>query len=206
MAMRAFWQLLKQNKSFVWIAAGLMVGSSVIGFVMHDEVQPIVKEMLKQLQDVVENIAADHTFTNIFWTIFLNNTKAAFIMLASGLLFGLYPAIALLSNGFMLGFIISDAALRYGESPLRLFVTQIMPHGMFELPAIIIAGGFGIKFGWLAIGWIRSLWNPGLRTAVSRDTRTTVRRLPLLCIGVVALLLVAATIESALIAMASVSP
>lgn len=197
--MRSFATILKKNQLFLWLATFLLFGSSVLGYIFHDEVEPLVTEALKQLEAIAESIQSDLSYWNVFLTIFWNNLRATFVMLLTGFLFGVFPAFSLLLNGFMLGFVLYEAAIQHDIHPLTLFVTQILPHGVLEFPAIIIAAGFGMKLGWLILRGLGSMFSEQIRVNVGKQFVSIFRQLPIVFLGVVVLLVFAAMIESALI-------
>ena len=60
-----------------------------------------------------------------------------------GVLFGIFPVAAAVTNGYLIGFVSRYAVEEYG-----IFVLwRLLPHGIFELPAIIISIGIGLKLG-----------------------------------------------------------
>ena len=63
--------------------------------------------------------------------------------MVSGILFGIYPLFATIANGFILGFVASISVSEVGF----LVLWRILPHGIFELPAIFISFGLGLKIG-----------------------------------------------------------
>lgn len=199
--MRLFMLALKKNQLFLWVATLLLFGSSVLGYVYHDEVKPLVDEALKQLAGIAESLQNDPSYLNTFLTIFLNNLRATFIMLITGFLFGIFPMFSLLLNGFMLGFVLQEAASQYDVHPLTLFVSQILPHGVLEFPAIIIAAGFGLKFGWLIFRGMGSVFSESIRIDVGRQFRDVFRQIPIVFLGIVILLVFAALIEAGLIVL-----
>lgn len=79
-----------------------------------------------------------------------NNIKVSIMALALGMTFGIGTAIMLFYNGALLGVVIVDF-IQCGQSA---FLTGwLLPHGSFEIPAIIIAGqtGFIIAGGLLKL-------------------------------------------------------
>ena len=66
---------------------------------------------------------------------------------------GVFPIGAAIVNGYILGFVARFAVNETGN----LFVLwRLFPHGIFELPAIILSIGFGIKLGveiWKKDAW-----------------------------------------------------
>ncbi len=116
--------------------------------------------------------------------LYMNNTKVATLCFVSGFLFGLPTFIILVQTGLMLGTL---PALFYGESLLGLWA-WLLPHGVPEISAIILAGGAGLKLG-------LTMLNPGdLPMAVAlKKTLRVLSGTILLC---VALLVWAAIVES----------
>ncbi len=82
------------------------------------------------------------------WSIFLlialnNSIKALFIMLL-GILWGIIPILFIILNGYAVGIVISVAIVKTGLIPIIL---GILPHGILEIPAILIAAGYGVWLG-----------------------------------------------------------
>ena len=118
--------------------------------------------------------------------IFLNNTIKALLVIVGGLALGLFPVIFLLANGAALGFVLSASMQSRG---LLTALLAILPHGIFELPAIFLATGMGLLLGRCAI---RKLLCPdalSIRSELTLALRFFVRI-------VVPLLAIAALVES----------
>jgi len=62
--------------------------------------------------------------------------------ISPGFFLGIFPAIVSIANGYVLGFV---SARVVGEEGV-LTLWKLFPHGVFELPAIFISLGMGIKF------------------------------------------------------------
>lgn len=84
--------------------------------------------------------------------IFLNNAIKALLVIIGGLAVGLFPAIFLLANGAALGFVLSGSIQSRGVATALL---AILPHGVFELPAILLASSMGLLLGGCAIKKLR---------------------------------------------------
>jgi uncharacterized membrane protein SpoIIM required for sporulation len=73
-----------------------------------------------------------------FWGILLNNLRAMLLIAALGLFsFGVLGTIAYLVNIALIGGVLGIISLA-GVSPFLLFVSGILPHGIFEIPALIL--------------------------------------------------------------------
>jgi uncharacterized membrane protein SpoIIM required for sporulation len=69
-----------------------------------------------------------------------HNIQVALLAAALGVTFGIGTALLLFENGVLLGAV----AVRYTQQGFGLFVSAwLMPHGVFEIPSILIAGQAG---------------------------------------------------------------
>ncbi len=77
-------------------------------------------------------------------TLFYHNARASAVALAAGLVPYLFlPVFDTLFNGGVLGLLVSIA--KHQHLPvLRLIVTQILPHGVFELAGVVYATSVGL--------------------------------------------------------------
>ena len=79
-----------------------------------------------------------------------NNTKISILALALGVTWGIRTLILLFYNGVVLGAVIFDY-VRAGQSVFLM--GWLLPHGVIEIPAILIAGQAGLLLGRALIGW-----------------------------------------------------
>lgn len=132
---------LKESKNFIWIAAGIFILFSLIGFFIYppEEISEEIYKFMAELVKKTENMSQ----TKLILFIFFNNLKSSFIGMVSGIIFGIIPTIIALANGYLVGFVSNIAVNAEGISSLW----RIFPHGIFELPAVFISLGLGIKIG-----------------------------------------------------------
>ncbi|AEF96608.1 stage II sporulation protein M [Methanotorris igneus] len=78
-----------------------------------------------------------------FLTILLTNLKVILLMLAGAITFGLSTFINLIFNGFNVGILVGSTFLT--DEPLKLITALILPHGIFEIPAMLISATAGFK-------------------------------------------------------------
>ena len=79
-----------------------------------------------------------------------NNTKVSILALALGITWGIGTLLLLFYNGVVLGAVIFDY-VRAGQSVFLM--GWLLPHGVVEIPAILIAGQAGLLLGQALIGW-----------------------------------------------------
>jgi stage II sporulation protein M len=80
--------------------------------------------------------------------IFLNNGLKTLAVVVLGAFGGILPLIFLLVNGYVLGTVL-HASIRSGALPA--FFLAIAPHGLIELPAILLGTSVGLMLGVHAI-------------------------------------------------------
>ena len=157
------------------LAAGTLVGGFVLGWLGGGPVETVVETSISaRLEDHVAPVAALEFFGN--------NWSVALTMAFSGVALAI-PSLTLLAvNGVVIGFLGRTEA-----EPLEL-LAFVIPHGVFELPAIAIAGAVGISLG---TSWWRTWRGSQSRESLADD----LERALWVLVGVGLLLLVAAIIE-----------
>jgi stage II sporulation protein M len=77
-------------------------------------------------------------------TLFYHNARASVVAIAAGIVPFLYlPILDPLVNGGVLG-LLASVSKHQGLDVLRLILTQILPHGVFELTAVCYATSLGL--------------------------------------------------------------
>ena len=80
--------------------------------------------------------------------IFLKNTLALLISFALSPIFCLVPILALIINGWMIAFV---STLVIEEESIGFLLAGLLPHGIFELPALVIGQAAALSFGTVVI-------------------------------------------------------
>lgn len=84
--------------------------------------------------------------------IFFNNTRIVFILIFLGFLFGILPISIVLVNGFTIG-IVAEYTIK--SEGLAFLLTGLLPHGIVEIPIILLGAGVGYNMGIQAIQTLR---------------------------------------------------
>jgi stage II sporulation protein M len=120
-------------------ALGFFMLTFLIGFVFpiffREEIINFISELILSL----EGLSVAELIVFIFW----NNFKASFFAIILGITAGLFPLFMLVTNGYLLGFVSRAAVEVEGLSSLW----RLLPHGIFELPAVLFSLGIGFKIG-----------------------------------------------------------
>ena len=188
-------RLVRAESGVMWAALALFAIPLLASFIAV-QVKPELIHTLMDTRQVAELEAmydpaastlgrAAESDLMMFGYYILNNIGIGLRTFASGLLAGLGPALALAVNGFMIGGVAGHLQVSGHGEPFWRFVAG---HSPFELSAIVIAGGAGLRLG-------LGLLAPGRRRRVDALIEGG-RRGAWLCLGVFAMLLAAAFIEA----------
>jgi len=135
------WNYLKESKNFIYIIIAVFFVFVLIGFFipapdsLAEQILKFIEELLEKTQEMSQG--------ELIKFIFFNNLQSSFYGMIFGVLLGIFPVIAAIANGYLLGFVSSISVENNGF----LVLWRLLPHGIFELPAIFISLGLGLKFG-----------------------------------------------------------
>ena len=115
-----------------------------------------------------------------------HNTRVAITTLALGMTYGVGTVISLFYNGVILGAVAWDYTL---DGQAAFLLAWLMPHGVVEIPAILIAGQAGLLLASGLMGWGRRATLRQRMKAIQNDLLTLIG-------GVACLLVWAGLIEA----------
>lgn len=100
--------------------------------------------MLGQFEsDIIEQLSgADSVEIMLF--IFTRNVQVSFLAIFSGIFYGIIPAGIMVFNGFFVGAVIYEPIQEYGGLAV---IAALAPHGVLELPMVIISAAIGFRLG-----------------------------------------------------------
>jgi len=150
-----------------------------------DHLRQSPSERVAQEESVEKDRLAERkgTFSSMLIT---HNTRVSILTLSLGISYGIGTILVLFNNGVMLGAVSLDYILA-GQG---MFLSGwLLPHGIVEIPAILIAGQAGLILGGAMIGWGESLTMAQRLRKISKDMIT------LIC-GVTVMLIWAGFIEA----------
>ena len=136
---KASWRYLKECKNYIWFSFILFFLLAVVGFLFpiffQQQILDLIRELINQTQGL--------SIWGMIRFIFVNNLKSSFFAIFCGILFGIIPFAILVVNGYVLGFVASKTTALQGY----LVLWRLLPHGIFELPAVLISIGIGMRLG-----------------------------------------------------------
>jgi len=158
---------------------GVFAGYSFV-YNFPEETQQIVEE-LKEFFASGEEM----TQFQIFLFILKNNITKLFMILLLGIFAGIIPLLASFANGMILGIF---GCLVAESLSWQFFLVGILPHGIIEIPVLILAAAIGMRIGKVA------LWRLfGGKTGIKKELA---KALKFYIIILVPLLILAAVIEA----------
>ena len=170
---RQIWSDLKEAKKYIFAVIVIFVAgilSAIVIPLLGERLLSLFLEYLKTFK------YGQKDFLGLLIAIFCQNALSAFFAIVFGFFFGLVPIFGAVVNGIAAGAVLN-------LNPLNFF--KLLPHGIFELPAIFIAWGLGM---WCAGGLFHS---PRLDTITFRVKRSLNIYLSI----IVPLLIIAAIVE-----------
>lgn len=190
-----FPQLVRSQARSMWVATALfvvpLVGSFALVLWRPELIHLLldnarIAEFERMYDPASPNLGRD-SGTN--WTMFgyyiMNNISIGLRTFAFGLIAGVGTVLVMLFNGVGIGSVAGHLQHIGHGDPFWRFVAG---HGAFELTAIVIAGGAGLQLG-------MKLLAPGRRRRIDALVEGGVIGAKL-CVGVAAMLLIAAFIEA----------
>jgi stage II sporulation protein M len=131
------------RKYFKYAARSLGLGF-VAGFLYFVFWPAQEKKALALVVQALKDIPLEASPPILALTLFYHNARASVVAVAAGAVpFLFLPILDPLLNGAVLGLLVSIARHQSLDVP-RLVVTQILPHGVFELTAVLYATSLGL--------------------------------------------------------------
>lgn len=173
--------------------AGCAFGGLAIAF--DPDAKPVLMPFSHLLQDPAKRVAEEEKTANdrlqglkttFSAELMTHNTKVAIFTLALGMTWGIGTMLMLFYNGVILGAVAVDY-IRAGE--IKFLLGWLMPHGVIEIPAILIAGQAGLMLALAILG-------RGSRLSLRTRLREIARDVVTLIFGVGLLLIWAGFVEA----------
>jgi stage II sporulation protein M len=146
---------------FFGISISLLVLGGMLGYLRPESFRAALTPSISQIIKLVDKTHGQDAWLYTFGDIFFHNVLACLALIFLGFLLGIFPTVMLWTNGVLLGFVIALGELQKGIPAWKLMVFGILPHGVFELPALAWAGALGFANGYALLRVILSLFNQG---------------------------------------------
>jgi stage II sporulation protein M len=132
--------ILATSIFFVSLVLGVLIG------------QNTAEGLIRQFGGILGPLAPTGSlFPLLFLIIFINNAIKALGLVFLGILLGLPPLLFIGLNGFILGGF--GSALESVEG-WKYVVASFVPHGVIEIPVILLATALGLTLGMESLKWL----------------------------------------------------
>jgi len=134
-------------RTWLIIAIALFGVGIVSGLAAPPSIVNLLSEEITALEEFASLLAPLPQFL-VFAIIFLKNTSTLLLSFILSPILCLVPILALTLNGWLIGFV-SNVIVQ--ETSLWFLIAGLLPHGVFELPALILGEAAALSFGTVAI-------------------------------------------------------
>ncbi len=135
--------LYNRNKILLAISAIIFFSSIFLGYLISGTIDQFMAKVISGLKGKFSKEGLSTV------SIFLNNIQSAFLAYVGGVI-GIIPALILLFNGLIIGYLATKV-------PVGSLLIYTLPHGIFEIPALIISGAAGFRITSMIIHMLISL-------------------------------------------------
>lgn len=140
-------RLLARYHGYLIAATVLFVIGILLGIAAAIYYPELIQQAIAQLEEQLRRLGEDIFTAKLsqgIWILFLHNLRALAMIAILGLILGIYPAFAMLLNGLIIGVV---GVLSVAASSLAGFLAGIVPHGILEIPALLIGASVGLRLG-----------------------------------------------------------
>ena len=186
---RAFWL------SVAVTLVGMIFGGLAVAFDPGSKSVILPEVFADHTGDPAERVAREESersgpsadrLTSFSARLMVNNIMCSIKALAFGVTYGIGTLVLLFYNGVIMGLISVDYVMA-GQTIFLL--GWLLPHGVIEIPAVLIAGQAGLMLAGALIGW-------GQRTTIRARLRAIAPDLTTLIFGVALMLVWAGLVEA----------
>ena len=191
-------QTFRRHIRAFWFSMAITLAGCAFGgfaLALDPESKPVLMPFSHLMGDPAKRVAEEERATTdrlagrkTSFSAFLmtHNTKVSIFTFGLGMTWGVGTMIMLFYNGVILGAVAVDYV---GAGQTKFLLGWLLPHGVIEIPAILIAGQAGLLLALALIGW-------GRRTPLKTRLREVSPDLATLIIGVALLLVWAGLVEA----------
>jgi stage II sporulation protein M len=142
---------VKTLEGYFYVMLLLFAASLTAGYVYTQYYPEEAAASLEHMKGIFEWIKTLNPLV-ITLIIFANNVLKSLIALLLGLGFGIIPLLFVISNGFIIGILVALAGSTRG---LLFVAAALLPHGVIEVPMILLSAAIGLRLGHAVFSTLR---------------------------------------------------
>lgn len=135
---------LKSIRVFIGMSVLIFAVTIVMGYYAAQLNSDLATNMLKEFEML--KWITQLPLPEIMVIIFLKNLLSCIMSVLLGLGLAIVPLLVDTSNGFLLGVVLYGVLQKEG---LLYFLAGVVPHGIIELPTVLMSIGIGFRLGYL---------------------------------------------------------
>jgi len=133
-------------KKVLWWALIWLIIGAITPLFFPDFTQKVLKMITNFFQNLLPPGEGEVSHIQTVWIIFKQNFKAALVALSLGIILGIIPYFIVMVNSFVVGLFFTSIFKKSVLAAL-FFILALVPHGIIEIPALILAVAFGVRLG-----------------------------------------------------------
>lgn len=133
------------RKGFLWCTMTMLL-SILAGFALYQASPDVANELIDRFNELVEQagVLDAETGTISVFALLRNNWTAMLAVILYGFIpFICFPVFSLFSNGLLIG-VLAGLYQQSEELTMTMYFAGILPHGIFEFPALLLAVSCGM--------------------------------------------------------------
>ncbi len=134
---------LDETRPYIILTLIVFAIISTIGFIFPIFFVREITNLLIEIEEKMSIMISQFGFLGAVGFIMGNNILSSFMAVVFGFFLGIAPIFSIILNGYLLGFV-----SRFAVEESNIFILwRLLPHGIFEFPAIIISIALGVRLG-----------------------------------------------------------
>ena len=138
---------IENLKPYIIFSSFIFLIAILSGYVFAQNFPEETQEIIKELEEFF-SASKEMTSLQMFLFIFENNVIKLFTVVLLGIFAGLIPLLSVWGNGMILGIFAQIVSQKLSWTFLIL---GILPHGIIEIPVLILSAAIGIKLGKITV-------------------------------------------------------
>lgn len=136
-------EYLYSLRKYVLIVTDIFILSLIVGLLVSVKNPALSENYLETFKESFGWIKTLNPLA-IMLLIFLNNALKSMLALVLGVGLGIIPILFVAGNGIILGMLADTISRHLG---MTFVAAALLPHGIIEVPAILISAGIGLRLG-----------------------------------------------------------
>lgn len=134
---------LQSLRFFILFSFLVFIFAAIFGYFLIQNSPQTGEMVLEEIRETYKPVIDMRPLGQLLFVIF-NNGLTLVLVILLGIAFGIFPLLVLLLNGTILGILAFSSKGMFSWS---VFFIGILPHGIIEIPVLILACAVGLKIG-----------------------------------------------------------